>query len=149
MGTNTNSGGYCEPEESETESVSEREWNREGERNWTFKLSSRKIDIFAYIPRTRPLVEVIKRNKAHLYGAPCEFDDSVRPPIDPRRSATDEEPRKSSRSRERTVREFGIDKEKLRVHTIRRGNKKKNRDRTINYFAAIPSYLSTSRVIRA
>lgn len=44
-------------------------------------MNSRKIDIFAYIPRIRPLVEVIKRNKAHLYGTPREYSESVGPEI--------------------------------------------------------------------
>lgn len=54
---------------------------KERKRNRAFKLSSRKIDIFAYIPRIRPLVKVIKRNKAHLYGTPREYSESVGPEI--------------------------------------------------------------------
>lgn len=83
MGTNTNSRGYCERAKGERQ----RKWNggerrgKERKRNRAFKLSSRKIDIFAYIPRIRPLVDVIKRNKAHLYDTPREYSESVGPEI--------------------------------------------------------------------
>lgn len=69
-----------EPEERGGESVVKERGRREKESR-AFKLSSRKIDIFAYIPRIRPLVEVIKRNKAHLYGTPREHSESVGPEI--------------------------------------------------------------------
>lgn len=77
MGTNTNSIGYCERagEERSRESGTEEDGERKRgqKKNRAFKLSSRKIDIFAYIPRIRPPVDVIKRNKAHLYGTPREW----------------------------------------------------------------------------
>lgn len=79
MGTNTNSRGYYERAREEKQ----KKWNKGGwrekerKRNRVFKLSSRKIDIFAYIPRIRPLVDVIKRNKAHLHGTPHEYSESV------------------------------------------------------------------------
>lgn len=81
MGTNTNSRGYCESEEGSRENGIEKDGERKRVKNRTFKLSSRKIDIFAYIPRIRPLVDVIKCNKAHLYGIPREYSESVGPEI--------------------------------------------------------------------
>jgi len=88
-----------EPEEREAKVGMEQDGESKREKeteplNWV-----REKLIFLLIFRVfRPLVKVIKRNKAHLYGTPREYSEFVGPEI-PGRSVANEEPQKSRRKR--------------------------------------------------